>query len=167
MTAVLVLLLAIDALIYVVLDPVQAAWPSRIGLNDVSILAAGDARMGSPTLRFDLLGLVCRPDHLVRVDGYLIPFEQKPRAQRVHNSHVMQLARSVCSSATSTAHGRRLACSYPRMVNVIMCRSRQSRAAQEANDPGTLTSVPGQVAGSTELMSRPEPSVMGVSEDRN
>src|SRR3954452_13224 len=119
MTAVLVLLLARGALICLVLGAVQAAWRSRIGLNDVSIVAADDTRNGSPTLRSDRLGLFGLPDYLGRGAGFLIPLEQKPRARRVHNWHVMQLAAQCFSSAMCTARGPIMACSYSQTVNAL------------------------------------------------
>jgi len=58
----------------------------------MQLSAADDSEIGSPTLRSDRLGLVGRPDHLVRIDGKITPVEQKPCARRVHHSHVMRRA---------------------------------------------------------------------------
>ena len=91
MTAVVLLLLAV-ALAYVALGVLQRHGLSSIGLNGSTVLAADDSRIGSPTLRSERLRLVGRPDQLVRIGGQLIPVEQKPRAWRVHDSHVLQLA---------------------------------------------------------------------------
>jgi CRISPR-associated exonuclease Cas4 len=55
-------------------------------------VAADDSDLGLPTLRSDRLGLVGRPDHLVRSGRYLIPIEHKPKARRVMQSHLIQLA---------------------------------------------------------------------------
>ena len=37
-------------------------------------------------------GLVGRPDQLVRVGSALIPVEQRPKARRLHQSHILQVA---------------------------------------------------------------------------
>jgi predicted RecB family nuclease len=56
------------------------------------VVAADDARLGARTLRSERLGLVARPDHLVRLgDGTVIPVEQKPRARQLYQSHVLEL----------------------------------------------------------------------------
>jgi CRISPR/Cas system-associated exonuclease Cas4 (RecB family) len=56
------------------------------------VLAADDSRLGPLTLRSASLGLVARPDHLMRLrDGVIIPVEQKPRARRLYRSHVLEL----------------------------------------------------------------------------
>ena len=61
-------------------------------LERARVLAADDSRLGAPTLRCERLGLVARPDHLMRLaDGTVIPVEQKPRARRLYPSHVLEL----------------------------------------------------------------------------
>jgi CRISPR-associated protein Cas4 len=89
---VLALLLAAGVVAYVVLGWLQASRRAKLGLTNASVVAADDSEIGSPTLRSDRLGLVGRPNHLVRIDRKIIPVQQKPRARRVHDSHVMQLA---------------------------------------------------------------------------
>jgi CRISPR-associated protein Cas4 len=88
----LVLLLALAVLAYVLLG--RWRWRQRaiLGLEDGAIVAADDTDLGSPTLRSDRLGLVGRPDHLLRSGRHLIPVEHKPRARRAQPSYVMQLA---------------------------------------------------------------------------
>jgi CRISPR-associated exonuclease Cas4 len=88
----LILLLAVAIVTYLVLGRLQSGRRASLGLANAAVLAADDSAIRSPTLRSDRLGLIGRPDHLVRIDGHLIPVEQKPRARRVHDSHVMQLA---------------------------------------------------------------------------
>jgi CRISPR/Cas system-associated exonuclease Cas4 (RecB family) len=65
----------------------------EIGLDKHErVLAADNSRLSAPTLTARGLGLVARPDHLVRLaDGTTIPVEHKPRARRVYRSHVIEL----------------------------------------------------------------------------
>jgi CRISPR-associated protein Cas4 len=86
------ILLVAATLVYARLGLLQRRRRSSIGLTGSAVLAADDSRIDLPTLRSERLGLVGRPDQLVRIDGRVIPVEQKPRAWRVHDSHVMQLA---------------------------------------------------------------------------
>jgi CRISPR-associated protein Cas4 len=88
----LVLLLAAGVVAYAVLGWLQTGRRAKLGLTNAAVVAADDSEIGSPTLRSDRLGLVGRPDHLVRIDRKLIPVEQKPGARRAHDSHVMKLA---------------------------------------------------------------------------
>jgi CRISPR-associated exonuclease Cas4 len=93
MTSVLCLaLLALGVLCYVVLGRWGRAQRARLGLAHGAIVAADDSRVPTPTLSADHLGLVGRPDHLLRSGRHLIPVEQKPRARRIQPSHVMQVA---------------------------------------------------------------------------
>ena len=89
---VLVLLLVAGVVAYAVLGWLQTGRRAKLGLTNAAVVAADVSHIGSQTLRSDRLGLVGRPDHLVRIDRTIIPVEQKPRARRVHDSHVMQLA---------------------------------------------------------------------------
>jgi CRISPR-associated protein Cas4 len=89
---VIILLLVLGAVVYVALGWLQARRRGTIGLEGASVVAADDSQIGVPTLRSEHFGLVGRPDHLVRIEGRMIPVEQKPHARRVHDSHVMQLA---------------------------------------------------------------------------
>jgi CRISPR/Cas system-associated exonuclease Cas4 (RecB family) len=83
---------------------VVAAWLNRQGrrmrvrlglagpLERAAVLAADDSQLGPLTLRSEQLGLVARPDHLIRLpDGTVIPVEQKPRARRLYRSHILEL----------------------------------------------------------------------------
>jgi CRISPR-associated exonuclease Cas4 len=92
MNVVLALALVVGALVYLVLCRLQSRRRASLGLTDGELVAADDSVIGSPTLRSDQLGLVGGPDHLVRVGRHVVPVEQKPRARRVHQSHMMQLA---------------------------------------------------------------------------
>ena len=86
------LLLVLGALAYVALGWLQTRRRRRLGLSEATVLAADDSALGAPTLRSARFCLVGRPDHVVRVGRQLIPVEQKPRARRVQDSHVMQVA---------------------------------------------------------------------------
>ena len=92
MVPTVVLLLAAGVLVYVALGVLQTHGRNSIGLSGSTVLAADDSRIGSPTLHSKRFRLVGRPDQLVRIGGQVIPVEQKPRAWRVHDSHVLQVA---------------------------------------------------------------------------
>ena len=89
---VIALALGLAVLLYLVLGRWERHQRTRLGLDEGTVVAADDSRLGAPTLRSDRLGLVGRPDHLLRSGHALIPVEQKPRARRVQPSHVMQVA---------------------------------------------------------------------------
>jgi CRISPR-associated exonuclease Cas4 len=66
---------------------------ASIGLPQQSrVLAGDDCRLGSPTLRSRRLGLIGRPDHIIRSGQLRIPVEQKPLATRLEPGHVYQIA---------------------------------------------------------------------------
>lgn len=88
----LALALGIALLVYLVVGHFERRGRSRIGLTGGAVVGADDSRLGVPTLRSSRLGLVGRPDHLLRAGNALIPVEQKPTARRVQPSHVMQVA---------------------------------------------------------------------------
>jgi CRISPR-associated exonuclease Cas4 len=88
----LVLALGLALLLYLVIGHAERQGRSRLGLDGGVIVAADDSRLGAPTLRSSRLGLIGRPDHLVRAGDALIPVEQKPSARRLQPSHAMQLA---------------------------------------------------------------------------
>jgi CRISPR-associated exonuclease Cas4 len=88
----LIALLAVAVLGYLLLERWGRKQRARLGLADGVIVGADDSRLGSPTLRAVGLGLVGRPDHILRSGRYLIPVEQKPRSRRLQPSHVMQVA---------------------------------------------------------------------------
>ncbi len=85
-----ILLLALLVL-YVGVQEGRLRRKAGLGLSG-EVLAADDSRLGSPTLRSQRLGLVGRPDHLVREGGRVIPVEHKPSARKVHHGHQLQLA---------------------------------------------------------------------------
>jgi CRISPR-associated exonuclease Cas4 len=87
--ALLLLALALGA--YVSLGRWSRGRRRELGLAEGTVVAADDSRLGSPTLRSERLGLVGRCDHLVRVGRAYVPVEQKPRARRLHPSHVLQV----------------------------------------------------------------------------
>lgn len=62
------------------------------GLRNEPIVAADDSSNPAPTLYSTRYRLVNRPDQLVRTGRMLIPVEHKPRARRLHDSHVLQVA---------------------------------------------------------------------------
>jgi CRISPR-associated exonuclease Cas4 len=88
----LALVIGIALLLYVLAGGWTHRERTRLGLGDGAIIAADDSRLGAPTLFSARLGLVGRPDHLLRAGPAVIPVEQKPRARRVQPSYVMQLA---------------------------------------------------------------------------
>ena len=88
----LVLALGLALLVYLLIGPFERQGRSRLGLDGGVVVAADDSRLGVPTLRSSRLGLVGRPDHLLRSGDALIPVEQKPSARRLQPSHVLQVA---------------------------------------------------------------------------
>jgi CRISPR-associated exonuclease Cas4 len=88
----LVVALGLGLLLYLLIGHVERHGSSRLGLDGGVVVAADDSRLRAPTLRSSRLGLVGRPDHLLRSGDALIPVEQKPSARRVQPSHVMQIA---------------------------------------------------------------------------
>ena len=64
-----------------------------------SVVSADDSALGTPTLRSARYGLVGRPDQIVRVGRMLIPVEHKPKARRMQQSHVLQLAAQLAACA--------------------------------------------------------------------
>ena len=63
-----------------------------LGLRKEPIIAAEDSSKPAPTLYSARYLLVGRPDQLVRAGRMLIPVEHKPRARRLHDSHILQVA---------------------------------------------------------------------------
>jgi hypothetical protein len=86
---ILVLLLVLAMALYVAIGRRTAKEREALGLQHGSIVAADDARIGSPTLRSKRLGLVGRPDHVLRSGGVFIPVEQKPHSTRLQPSHAL------------------------------------------------------------------------------
>jgi CRISPR-associated protein Cas4 len=87
----LILLIALAIAAYLMIGRWDHHYRARLGLPTGAIVAADDTALTSPTLRSERLGLVGRPDHLLRSGSQLIPVEQKPRSKRVQPSHVMQV----------------------------------------------------------------------------
>jgi CRISPR-associated exonuclease Cas4 len=79
---------------------VLVAWLTRwrrseragLGLSNEHIVAADDSATPVPTLYSARYRLVGRPDQLVRTGRMLVPVEHKPRARRLQDSHVLQVA---------------------------------------------------------------------------
>jgi CRISPR/Cas system-associated exonuclease Cas4 (RecB family) len=87
------LIAALLGLLCLGLDRWLGARRRRLGIAPGGrLVATDDSRDGLPTLSSPRLGLVGRPDELVRVGEVLIPVEHKPRAQRAQASHHLQLA---------------------------------------------------------------------------
>jgi hypothetical protein len=125
MVTAVVLLLAAVVLAYVALGVLQRRRRSSIGLNVSTVLAAADSRIGSHILRSERLRLVGRADQLVRIDGQLIPVEQRPRAWRVHDSHVMQFA-AECTLVSEVYGVLATGCYCSRTGDSTVSRSRAS-----------------------------------------
>jgi CRISPR-associated exonuclease Cas4 len=85
-------LLAVAIVTYVVLRKLAANQRRSLGMEKGELIAADDAQLGLATLRSERLGLVGRPDQIVRVGRSYIPVEQKPTARRLYPSHAMQVA---------------------------------------------------------------------------
>jgi CRISPR-associated exonuclease Cas4 len=88
----LVLLLFVVLAVYALLGRWSRNERAQIGLRSGAIEATDDSAERAPTLRSRRYGLVGRPDQLVRIGNALIPVEQKPKARRLHQSHVLQVA---------------------------------------------------------------------------
>jgi hypothetical protein len=86
------LLLIGAVLLYVCLGRWTRRERSALGLSNEVIVSADDSALRTPTLRSARYGLVGRPDQLVSVRRMLIPVEHKPKARRMQQSHVLQLA---------------------------------------------------------------------------
>lgn len=78
--------------LYLLLTLASRERRTNLGVQHGTVVAADDSRLPSPTLRSERLGLIGRPDHLLRVGGAVIPVEQKPSATRLQPSHVLQVA---------------------------------------------------------------------------
>jgi CRISPR-associated exonuclease Cas4 len=87
---VLVLIMAIG--VYLLVGRWTRAERIQLGVDKHIVVGADDSALGIRTLRSERLGLVGRPDHLVRAGRMLIPVEQKPNARRLQSSHVLQVA---------------------------------------------------------------------------
>ena len=65
---------------------------AALGLTNEAIIATDDSAAPAPTLYSARYRLVGRPDQLVRDGRMLIPVEHKPRARRLQDSHILQVA---------------------------------------------------------------------------
>ena len=91
MTLPLVLLVC-AIVVYLLMRRLAGDWRRSAGLEDGELVGADDSSLGMATLRSERLGLVGRPDQILRVGRSMIPVEQKPSARRLYASHVMQVA---------------------------------------------------------------------------
>jgi CRISPR-associated exonuclease Cas4 len=89
---VLVVLLAFALVVYLLLGRWHQRQRTRLGVPVGRIVAADDSASGSATLRSTRLGLVGRPDHVLRIGTHLIPVEQKPLSRHLQPSHRLQVA---------------------------------------------------------------------------
>ena len=87
----LVLLLFVVLAVYALLGRWSRNECAQVGLSRGTIETTDDSAERAPTLHSRRYGLVGRPDQLIRVGNALIPVEQKPKAQRLHQSHVLQV----------------------------------------------------------------------------
>lgn len=88
----LILLLIVVLAVYVLVARWSRSERAQVGLSSGTIEMTDDSVERTPTLRSRRYGLVGRPDQLVRVGNALIPVEQKPKARRLHQSHILQVA---------------------------------------------------------------------------
>jgi CRISPR-associated exonuclease Cas4 len=88
----LFLLLIVALVVYALLSRWSRSERAHVGLSTGTIATTDDAAERAPTLRSRRYGLVGRPDQLVRVGRALIPVEQKPKARRLQQSHILQVA---------------------------------------------------------------------------
>src|SRR5206468_9768164 len=88
-------LLALAVVTYVVLRRWATERRRLLGLEDGELIGADDSDLGLVTLRSERLGLVGRPDQILRVGRSYIPVEQKPSARRLYPSHAMQAAQCI------------------------------------------------------------------------
>jgi CRISPR-associated exonuclease Cas4 len=87
-----VVLLVLVIVIFLVLRRWATSQRQSLGLEDGAVVAADDSERGLVTLRSERLGLVGRPDQILRAGRAYIPVEQKPSTRRLYPSHVMQVA---------------------------------------------------------------------------
>lgn len=90
-TELLLVLLALGMAAYLVLVRWSRDRRVSLGLDTGVIVSADDSMIRAPTLCSERLGLVGRCDHLLRVEGAYVPVEQKPRARRLQQSHILQV----------------------------------------------------------------------------
>lgn len=89
---VLVVLLILCALLVAWLNAWRRSERATLGLAQEAIIATDDSASPTATLYSGRYRLVGRPDQLVRAGRMVIPVEHKPRARRLQDSHVLQVA---------------------------------------------------------------------------
>ena len=89
---VLVVTLVLCLVLLCFLDRCRRSERGDLGLTNEAMIAADDSARPTPTLYSARHRLVGRPDQLVRAGGILIPVEHKPRARRLLDSHILQVA---------------------------------------------------------------------------
>jgi CRISPR-associated exonuclease Cas4 len=111
---------------------------ARLGVAAGSIVSADDSRLRAPNLYSERLGLVGRCDHLMREGGVYLPVEQKPTAQRLHDSHVLQVG-ALCL-LIQDVYGRR-----PPYGIVVLAGGRQERVPFSTDLERRVRSTMGQM----------------------
>ncbi len=86
------MLLIVMLAVYALLGRWSRSERAHVGVSSGTIQTTDDSAERTPTLRSRRYGLVGRPDQLIRVGNALIPVEQKPKARRLHQSHILQVA---------------------------------------------------------------------------
>ena len=89
---VLVITLALCLVLLCFLDRCRRSERGELGLTNEAMISADDSEHPTPTLYSARYRLVGRPDQLVRAGRMLIPVEHKPRARRLQDSHILQVA---------------------------------------------------------------------------
>jgi CRISPR-associated exonuclease Cas4 len=89
---VLVVWLIVCVVIVACLDRWRRSERTALGLMHEQPVAADDSATPVPTLYSARYRLVGRPDQLVRSGRMLVPVEHKPRARRLQDSHILQVA---------------------------------------------------------------------------
>ena len=117
------------------------------------MLAAERQPHRSPALRSERLRLVGRLDQLVRIGRQLIPVEQKLRAWRVHDSHVLQVA-AECS-LVSEVFGMR-----PPYGLLVLANGRQHRVPFTRELEQRLLQTLARMNGPLETNHKPGPRWM-------
>ena len=88
----LILLLTVSLLLVGYLSRCRRVERASPGLPREAVVATDDSARATPTLYSARYRLVGRPDQLVRAGRMVIPVEHKPRARRLQDSHVLQVA---------------------------------------------------------------------------
>lgn len=113
---------------------------ARLGVTGGSIVSADDSRLPAPNLYSERLGLVGRCDQLMREGRAYLPVEQKPTAQRLHDSHVLQVG-ALCM-LSQDVYGRR-----PPFGIVVLAGGKQERVPFSTDLERRVLSAMGQMRG--------------------